>query len=290
MLPTQTYLPAILWMLLSTFIWTVIFSAGKFADGSIGVFQLTFLRYVGGLTALLALLPSKGGFRAHISRQPKANMARALCACGAAISITWASANMPLIDATAISMSYGIFGVLLGAIVLKETIRPSHWTAVSVSLAGVAIVMVSKGAFQGHIAIAPTFIAVLSAIFLAIEGLLISILGRSEKAFTVMLYVSFFGCGLMLPAALLEWTQPTPATFVLCLALGPLGILGQYCTIRGYRSAPLSVVAPVDYSWLFFSALLGLVVFNEVPTHGTWLGCLIVALGGVLLIRSGKAA
>ena len=69
MLPTQNYLPAILWMLLSTFIWTVIFSAGKFADGTIGVFQLTFFRYVGGLMTLLSLLPSKGGFRAHISRQ-----------------------------------------------------------------------------------------------------------------------------------------------------------------------------------------------------------------------------
>nr|WP_320144134.1 DMT family transporter [uncultured Cohaesibacter sp.] len=289
MLPTQNYLPAILWMLLSTFIWTVIFSAGKFADGTIGVFQLTFFRYVGGLMTLLSLLPSKGGFRAHISRQPKAHFARALCGCGAAISITWASANMPLVDATAISMSYGIFGVLLGAIVLKETIRLHHWTAVAVSLAGVAIVMVSKGAFQGHIAALPICIAVISAIFLAIEGLLISILGRSERAFTVMLYVSFFGCCLMFPAALLEWQPASPTTFALCLVLGPLGILGQYCTIKSYRSAPLSVVAPVDYSWLFFSALLGLIVFNEVPTHGTWLGCMVIALGGVLLIRSGRA-
>ena len=289
MLPTQTYLPAILWMLLSTFIWTVIFSAGKFADGTIGVFQLTFFRYIGGLMTLLALLPSQGGGRAHISRQPRAHLVRALCGCGAAISITWASANMPLVDATAISMSYGIFGVLLGAIVLKETIHLRHWTAVAVSLVGVAIVMISKGAFQGHIAVLPTFAAVLSAVFLAIEGLLISILGRSERAFTVMLYVSFFGCCLILPAALFEWRPASATTLMLCLALGPLGILGQYCTIRGYRSAPLSVVAPVDYSWLFFSALLGLVIFNEAPTQGTWLGCLIIALGGVLLIRSGKA-
>ena len=200
MIQNQNYLPAVLWMLLSTFIWTVIFSAGKLADGTIGVFQLTFFRYVGGLITLLALLPAQGGFRAHISKQPKAHLMRALCGCGAAISITWASANMPLVDATAISMSYGIFGVLLGAIVLKETIRLPHWTAVAVSLFGVAIVMISKGAFQGHIALLPTFIAVLSAIFLAVEGLLISILGRSERAFTVMLYVSFYGCCLMLPA------------------------------------------------------------------------------------------
>ena len=290
MIQNQNYLPAVLWMLLSTFIWTVIFSAGKLADGTIGVFQLTFFRYVGGLITLLALLPAQGGFRAHISKQPKAHLMRALCGCGAAISITWASANMPLVDATAISMSYGIFGVLLGAIVLKETIRLPHWTAVAVSLFGVAIVMISKGAFQGHIALLPTFIAVLSAIFLAVEGLLISILGRSERAFTVMLYVSFYGCCLMLPLALLEWQSVSLSVVSTCLALGPFGILGQYCTIRGYRSAPLSVVAPVDYSWLFFSALLGLAVFNEVPTSGAWLGCLIITFGGVLLIRSGRAA
>lgn len=283
------YIPAILWVLLSTFLWTLIFAAAKFFDGGIGAFQLTLLRYIGALITLIALLPSQGGVRTHRSKQPWVHLARAGSGCGAAVAITWASANMPLVDATAIGMLYSVFAILLGTVVLKESVSRKHWVAVMVSLVGVAIVMFSKGAFQGGFSVLPALGAFSGAALFAIEGLLISVLGRSERAFTVMLYVTFFGFCLMLLPAIVEWQSITLRTGVLCLLLGPLGIVGQYCTIRGYRSAPLSVVAPVDYSWLLFSAILGIVIFNEIPSAGTWIGCIAIILGGVLLARSGKA-
>lgn len=288
MQPSQNYMPAILWVLLSTFLWTLIFAAGKFSNGAISVFQLTLLRYVGALITLIMLLPSQGGVRAHRSKQPGMHLARAFSGVGAAVAITWASANMPLVDATAIGMLYGVFAILLGTVILKEHVSHRHWIAVVVALAGVAIVMFSKGAFRGGISILPALAAFASATLMAIEGLLISILGRSERAFTVMLYVTFFGLCLMLFPALAEWQNISVKAGVLCLLLGPLGIVGQYCTIRGYRSAPLSVVAPVDYMWLLFSAILGIVFFNEIPGIGTWIGCAAIILGGVLLARSEK--
>ncbi len=284
----QNYLPAILWVLLSTFIWTLVFAAVKFADGGVGVFQLTLLRYCGALITLFLLLPSQGGMRQHRSKQPWVHLARAVSGCGAAVAITWASANMPLVDATAIGMLYGVLAILLGTAVLKETVSKRHWFAVAVSLVGVGTIMFNKGAFQGGFSILPAVAAFASAMFFAIEGLLISVLGRSERAYTVMLYVTFFGLCLMLLPAILEWQSITLKTGVMCLFLGPLGVVGQYCTIRGYRSAPLSVVAPVDYSWLLFSAALGIVLFQEFPDIGTWVGCLAIILGGVLLARSSK--
>lgn len=151
-----------------------------------------------------------------------------------------------------------------------------------------AIVVRVKGAFQAGVSILPAVVAFASATFFAVEGLLISVLGRSERAFTVMLYVTFFGCCLMLIPALLEWQSISLKTGVMCLLLGPLGVVGQYCTIRGYRSAPLSVVAPVDYSWLLFSAVLGIVFFQEIPDIGTWIGCFAIILGDVLLARSNR--
>ncbi len=285
---SQNYVPAILWVLLSTFLWTLIFAAGKFSDGDIGVFQLTLLRYIGALITLIMLLPGQDGIRAHRSKQPWVHLTRALSGSGAAVAITWASANMPLVDATAIGMLYGVFAILLGTVVLKEHVSRWHWIAVMVSLAGVAIVLFSKGAFRGGVSTLPALAAFASATLLAIEGLLISVLGRSERAFTVMLYVTFFGVCLMLFPAIIEWQNISVKTGVLCLLLGPLGIVGQYCTIRGYRSAPLSVVAPVDYSWLLFSAILGVVIFRETPGIGTSTGCAVIILGGVLLARRGK--
>ncbi|MEP4196035.1 MAG: DMT family transporter [Aliishimia sp.] len=285
---TQNHLPAILWVLLSTLIWTLIFAAVKFADGGVDVFQLTLLRYCGALITLVLLLPSQGGIRAHQSKQPLLHLARAVSGSSAAVAITWASANMPLVDATAIGMLYGVLAIFLGTAVLKETVSKRHWVAVAVSLMGVGMIMFNKGAFQSGFAILPAIFALTSATFFAVEGLLISVLGRSEPAFTVMLYVTFFGFCLMLIPAILHWQNITLKTGVMCLLLGPLGIVGQYCTIRGYRSAPLSVVAPVDYSWLLFSAILGIIFFQEIPDIGTWIGCFAIVLGGVLLAWSSR--
>ena len=281
----RSHLPAILWVLLSTFIWALIFAAAKFADGRIGVFQITFLRYLGAFVVLLVFLSRQGGPRANISRQPRVHFARALCGCGAAVAITWASANMPLVDATAIGMAFGVLTMLLGAVFLKEVVSAAHWRAVVIALTGVALIMVSKGAFQSKFSFLPALVAFVSALLFAIEGLLIALLGRAEKAYTVMLYVTFFGFCLMILPAIFEWQSLPWQAFVLCILLGPAGLVAQYCTIRGYRSAPLSVVAPVDYSWLVFSALIGIVFFNEWPSAMTLLGCSAILIGGVLLVR-----
>ncbi|MEM9330817.1 MAG: DMT family transporter [Pseudomonadota bacterium] len=283
---TPDYLPAILWVLLSTFIWTIVFAAGKFSDGAIGVFQLTLFRYLGGLAVIFVMIKFKGGLKHHRSKQTGSHFVRALTGCGGAIAITWASANMPLIDATAIGMLYGVLGVLLGMIFLKEIVTKQHWMAIAVTVFGVFIVMAGKGAFQSDIVLLPALAALLGAIFFAIEGLFISLLGRSEKALTVMLYVTVFGILLMIVPASLEWQPVCIKTLLLCLLLGPLGLAGQYCTIRGYRSAPLSIVAPVDYSWLIFSAILGLVIFKEMPSLSTLIGSATIIMGGLLLTRS----
>lgn len=279
------YLPAILWVLLSTALFTLIFASAKFADGTIGTFQITMLRYIGAFGTALLLVQVKGGRRQYRSRQPHVHFLRATFGCSGAVAITWASANMPIADATAIGMLYGVLAIILGVMFLNERVGALHWTAVTMSVAGVVVVMLGKGAFQGALPLWPTLVALLSALLLASEGLLISVLGRAENALTVMLHVNFFGICLMLWPAYAEWQPISPLPALACLLLGPLAIVAQYCTIRGYRSAPLSVVGPVDYSWLIFAALLGLLVFGERPDSNTLLGGALILCGGLLLAR-----
>lgn len=280
-----TYMSAILWVLLSTFLWSVIWAAAKFADGAVGVFQLSFLRYLGSLATLLVLVRWQGGLSAHKSKQVGRHAARALSGCSAGVAITWASANMPLVDATAIGLLFGAIAVVLGVVVLKERVSSGQFGAILVSLIGVGIVMGTQGAFSGNVHLLPALVAFLSAVLFAIEGVLIRVLGKSEHAMTVMLHVTFFGMCLMALPAFFQWQSVNLQTQLFCLALGPVAIMGQYCTLRGYRSAPLTVVAPIDYSWVFFSAVLGAIMFGEIPSISTWIGCAIIMMSGGLLAR-----
>lgn len=279
----SNYVEAILWVLLSTALFTLIFAAAKFADGAVGTFQILLLRYVGSLGTVLLLASKSGGVVQHRSKVSQKHFVRAVVGCSAAATITWASANMPVADASAVGMLYGVITVVLGMIFLKEHVGMQQWSAVLVSLAGAFVVMLSQGAFQSDVATVPTIVALLSAILMASEGLFIRVLSQTETAISMMLHISFFGILLLFVPAVLEWQAVEIEVILSCLALGPLSVLAQYCTIRGYRIAPLSVVGPVDYSWLVFATILGVVVFGEIPHKGVVIGGMLIILGGILL-------
>ena len=195
---------------------------------------------------------------------------------------------MPLADATALGMTYGLLLVLLGAILLGERPGRLQLAASAVSLSGAVVVVLGKGAFHEPLPLGPALVAMTSAVLMAVEGMLIRILGLREKPLTVILYVCFFGLCLMLLPVWADWQPVTWRTVAVCVGLGPLALLGQYCTIRGYTAAPLSVVGPVDYAWIVFAVLLGVVAFDETPGIATLLGCALILAGGIALARSGR--
>jgi drug/metabolite transporter (DMT)-like permease len=78
-------------------------------------------------------------------------------------------------------------------------------------------------------------------------------------------------------------------TFGLLLALGLFGGLAQLALTASLRLAPVSVVLPMDYSSLVWSALIGWLVFAAVPSPHLWLGApLIIASGFYIVYREQK--
>lgn len=282
----NTNLEAILWVLLSTALFTIVFAAAKFADGAVGTFQILLLRYIGAFATVWVLAVMTGGLGRCKSRVPLLHFARSVLGCSAAAAITWASARMPVADASAIGILYGVITVLLGLCFLNERVGLWHWSAVFVSLNGAAIVVLAQGALQNTVILVPVVVALFSAVFMASEGLMIRILSQTENAMAMMLYISGFGILLMILPAFWEWRAVSASVVVICLALGPLSVIAQYCTIRGYRLAPLSVVGPVDYSWLVFAMILGAVAFKEYPSLPSFAGGLLIFAGGWMLTRS----
>ncbi|MEL6170941.1 MAG: DMT family transporter [Pseudomonadota bacterium] len=277
------YTSPILWVLFSTFLWTVVFAALKIIDASISVFQLMLLRYLGAFLTIALILSFKGGIRTYLSARPVSHFLRATTGVGGAVAITWASSRMPLVDATAIGLLYGVFAMALGAIFLKERVSFPQLISVCVVLSGVALVMLARGAFQQGVYAFAAIIAVLGAVSFAIEGVLIALLGRRETAWTVMLYVTVYGFLIMAPLAWIYWQAMPLQVAIFCMLLGPVSLLAQYGTIRGYREAPLTVVAPIDYAWIVFSVLLGVLIFGEIPGLLTFVGCLVILIGGAIL-------
>ena len=279
---------ALLWVTAGTALFTLVFASAKLAGDSASAFQILFLRYIGGLGCLLALASLRGEpLAAYRSRRPLSHFARAASGGLGGGCIMLASTRMSFADATAIGLLQGVIAVALGVLLLREIVSPRHWAASALCAGGAAVVVAGQGAFGGlaGAALLPIGVALLGAFLLACESVLLRVLSVADRPMAVLLHVNAFGILIMAGPALLTWGAADPWLWLPYLALGPLAIAAQYCNVRGYRLGAVSLVAPVEYSWLVFAALIGLVAFGEVPGPATLLGSALILLGGVALAR-----
>jgi drug/metabolite transporter (DMT)-like permease len=284
---------AIAWVTIGTALFSLIFASGKFAEGAVAALQILFLRYIGGFVTLLVVAAlRRKPLLAYRSTRPLSHFVRALFGASGGGALIYASANMPIVDATAIGLLYVAFLVPLGVLVLKERLTGRHVGAIMLCAIGAAVIMASRNAFsEFQLAyLLPAGIAVLGAALLAVEGLMLKMLSHADRTMTVLLYVNAFGILLMAGPAYLQWLPLSLESLVLCLLLGPLAVTAQCCMVQGYRLAALSIVGPVDYTWLVFAGLIGFVFFGEEPTWGVAAGSAIIAAGGLVLALIRPAA
>ncbi|WP_282610350.1 DMT family transporter [Pelagibius sp. Alg239-R121] len=276
----------VIWVTAGTALFTVVFASGKFAGDTASALQILFIRYIGGFATLTAIAIMGGkGLKFYASTKPASHFFRAIFGAFGGASAIYAAANMPIADATTIGLLEAIFTVLLGVLLLGDRISRPHWSAISISCAGAAVMMASKGAFQTVTAtyLWPAGIALLGAILIACESIMIKVLAVSEKPMTVLLYVNAFGIVLLSIPAILTWRSTELYDNLQFLLLGPLAITAQYFVIKGFRVADVSVLGPVSYTWIVFAAILGYVLFDETPGVGTIVGAVIIVIGGIKL-------
>ena len=274
---------AIGWCLVGTALFSIVFASAKFGNAS--PLQIMWLRYVSGFALVATIAIARGGVMSHRSAKPLSHLMRALFGCYGGVAIVHASAEMPILDASAISLLSVIFIVMLGVVILRERVTGLQWIAIALATAGAFTIVLSRGGFQTFDLsyIWPATVALGSAVLIGLEAILIRTLSQAERALTVLLHVNFCGILLIAIPAFVTWQPIGLMETALILMLGPIAIFGQFCNILGYRRASVSIVGPVDYTWLVFAALIGLLFFGEVPGLGTVLGAVLIACGGLLL-------
>src|SRR3546814_17211231 len=113
-------------------------------------------------------------------------------------------------------------------------------------------------------------------------------LGSTESSATTTFY--FTVTGAVISAVLLPfyWQQPSGLQWVLLIMIGVVSGGAQMMMTLGYRFAPAAIVAPFDYSALVWAALLGFVLWGDVPTAWVVGGAAIVIGSGLYILQSGS--
>lgn len=283
-----TNVRSVLFVLAAVAIFSLIFISGRFAGDLASPFQIMFLRYAGGFATVMVISRfQRESWQSLQSRHRISQAMRALVGGLGGSAIIFGNTHMPLVDANAIGQLSGVFMLGLGLLIFRERLLPIHIVGSLVCIAGAAVVVAARGAFATFDPsyLVPSSIVVVGALLLAVEGIFIKILASSDRPLVTLAHANFFGMFLLLVPAVLTWKTTGSANIAL-LSLGPLAILGQYCNIRGYMGASVSLLAPIGYASLIFAAIWGWLFFMEVPSPGVVLGCALIVIGGTALALS----
>jgi drug/metabolite transporter (DMT)-like permease len=197
------------------------------------------------------------------------------------VFIVWSLRELPL--ATAITMLFAspIFMVILSAPMLGERIGVHRWVAVGAGFVGVLVIVRPGGeSFQWMV-----LLPLLAAMINAFRDVLTRRLSRSETSLAILFWSNII---LMLAGALTipwGWVAVTPVAAFWFVAAGIFNGLAHFFIIEALRVGEASVVAPMRYTALLWAALLGFVVFGEVPSLWLWAGAAIIVGSSLYMLR-----
>lgn len=264
-------LRGIVLMFLSTLFFAAMHAIIRYLTEVMHPFEAAFFRNAFGLIFVLPWF-IRYGLQPLKTDHLRLHVFRSLVNVVAMLAFFYAVSITPLAEVTALGFAAPIFATVLAALVLGETVRLRRWTAVIIGFLGTLIILRPGFAEIGT----GQLLVMMSTVFWAVALLLIKTVSRYDSSITIITYMSLLQLPISFVAALFFWTWPGIEVLPWLLALGLIGGGAQWLMTEALRVADTSVVMPIDFCKLPWTALLAYLAFAQVPDIFTWLGGAVI--------------
>jgi drug/metabolite transporter (DMT)-like permease len=269
-------------MIIGTFLLTCHDGISKWMTGNFHVGEVLLYRSIVPVCILAVVLFRAGGTAAFRPRFPAANFTRAVLAAITSFAVVAAYAVMPLADALAIIFASPIIVTALSVPFLGETVGWRRWSAVLVGFLGV-VVMINPGSDVFQMG---ALIALLAAIASATRDVVTRRLGSGDSTTNILFYTTSVTALVGLVMTLVDSSGlPTVVECGWFVAAGLLVTSAHWLLIKALQLAQASVVAPLRYLAIVYGAIIGFLVFDEVPGNMQLIGAAIVVSAGIYIVR-----
>lgn len=214
-------------------------------------------------------------------------------------------AGLPLLSLSTVAAVYytgPLFIIMFSALFLSDRVTLGHAVAGGVAFIGVLFVLRPTGDDFSSAALIPLLSALCYTLAMVTTRARLSVANVWTLSVSLnLVFVMVGGAGIFVTAAV---NQPDMYPFLLTAWTGlSLQIMGSMCALavisigihmllaRAYQLGPTPVVAGLDFSYLGFAAVWGLVIFGLFPDSMTLLGTtLIISAGLWSVLRPAKVA
>ena len=182
---------------------------------------------------------------------------------------------VPLVEMQTISFSSVFFISILSVFFLGEKIGYRRIIAVIVGFIGVVIILNPGSAIFSNY----SFLPLIASFFLSIAVIFLKkILLTNNNILSVWIFTAF--CTVISLFFYDDtWICPQNYDLIFMVASGFLGFIAQICLTKSFQMADASLLAPLDFSSVIWSFLIGYIFFQEFIT-------LNVLFGGLIIIMS----
>ena len=267
----------------------------KLVSGDLTVWQVFAARSAFAIPCLMAVLYFGDG---HLPfKAPRWVVVRSVL-----LIVTWLAyyASLPFLPlAVAATAVYTnpIWTTLLSAYLVRERVLPTQWLGVALGFVGVAVVLrPDSESFSAAI-----FLPLTAALTYALAMVVTRYKCRQEDPTVVALslHVAFIGTGIVASVLLAvidieatarsdypflfdNWRAMRVSEWALMAFLGVLSAAFFLGVARAYQIGPLQTMATIDYGYVLFAALWGMILFGERPEPLIWIGMFLIIAAGLL--------
>lgn len=195
--------------------------------------------------------------------------------------------HLVLSDASMLNKMSPFFAILCSYFILKEKITPVQ--GISVLIAFIGSLFIIKPTLS-NIDLFPSMIGLLGGIGAGAAYTMVRVLGQKGTNKTlIVLFFSTFSCLIVLPFLIFDFHPMTFSQLLFLLGAGLAAAGGQFAITNAYCFAPAREISVYDYSQVIFSALLGFMLFEQVPDVLSIIGYLLICGTAVAMFLYNRA-
>ncbi|AYD02934.1 DMT family transporter [Neorhizobium sp. NCHU2750] len=276
----------ILFVSASYFLFTLHDAVIKLLVTHLSVWQIVFFRSLGIFAA--CMLIGGRGFAGRVISSPivKPMAVRSLLLLAAWISYYTAAKSLQLAELTTIYYAAPIVATLLAIPMLGEKVPLPRWAAIILGFIGVIVASNPAG-----LAISlPVGLALLAAVLWASASVLLRKTAMNESTLVQMTLTNGFFVLLTFAMAIYHWQPIDFDSAALQFLVVLLGGAAQASLFEAMRRAPVSVLAPFEYSSLIWAFVLGYVIWLDIPAHNVAIGAGLICCAGLLIVSTERLA
>lgn len=273
---SQRIAQAVIWAIGSAVTFSAGSAATKFLGQKLPIAELAFFRAAFGAVVLFGvwrLIADLGK-----ARDPWGYALRCGLGVVALYGLMYAFTTIPLALASLLFFTRVLLMPVAGRVMLGERSGPDVWLAVAVGFVGASVsVWPALSLPEWQFGVGAALIGALASA--GSQTAVRRLTATNDPALVVLIFAAVSGVATF-PLAAANWVAPPVTDWPVLAGLGLFTLGAQYAAARAYKLAPVGFLAPFDFLTIPLAAVLGYLLFAEVPS--TW-----TAAGSVLVIASG---